>query len=135
MHLAIEICIDCNLLESDYQPQAMLFWIPYKILHHVTSEYCHVCLLHLSFSPFKFKDRLDEFCVLNSRPPFTYQDSRTPVKKSKCPFLPADRMWKAQVCYHVPCSPDGPQDIHRCLWNQTVSVTMSGGMLYEGRIL
>ena len=50
VHLMIEICIDCNLQESNYWPQAMLLWMPYKsygsdqltneILQHTLSLLC-----------------------------------------------------------------------------------------------
>ena len=43
------------------------------------------------------KDVLNEFCVLNSRQPFTYQESRIPLTKSDCPLLPTDCIWKAQA--------------------------------------
>ena len=56
------------------------------------------------------------------------------VKKSECLLLPADLVWKAQVCYCVPSLTNRPQDIHPSFWNQRVSATLLGDRLYEGRI-
>ena len=99
----------------------------------MTDEILPHLLLCLSFSSL-IETRTRWVLFTKQQATLTCQDSRIPVNKSEYPLLPADCMWRAQVCYRAPSSADRPQDIHRSLWNWRLSVTSLGGILYERRL-
>ena len=146
MYLVIEIRIGCNYRKAISEHKSSSSGCYIHVDHVVHDQWNSVifaahmqcmCLLCLSVSllPNWKMDSMKSVCWQAGYCYHTSEQSYTSYK-SDYPLLPVDHVQKGQTFLNcVPSSADRSQHIHPSSQNQKVSVTLSGGILYWGRIV
>ena len=139
VHLAIEIRIHCNLREAitDHKPCSCGCHVSHMVVTNWPMKYCNVrCVCSTSLC-FPIRYVLDELFVLNSRLPFTYQDSLHLLWSS----------WSVLACLRTACGKPRFMLLHVCAFfsqqapryssfpSEPKSVTLLGGLVYRWSIV